>query len=416
MSPPTESSDVVVVGAGVAGAHLAVALRQGGYEGSITLVGEEVDLPYDRPALSKEYFAGERPVERLPLRPEKFWTERSVRVLRGRRAVSLDPVGRVLLCDDGLRIRYSNLVWATGSRPRRLTVGGSGSGGVYEFRSRADVDRLRADLPGVSAVVVIGAGFIGLEIAPTLLKYGKKVTVVELGPRVLGRVAGPDISRFFEAEHRRHGVEIRTGVGVSTVVADADRVRGIQLADGGEEIRCEAVIAAIGTQVELQVLDRAGAETGDGVHVDEFCRTSLPNVFAVGDCAAQINRFAGGERVRIESIHNAAEQAKVVASALLGRPERSRAAPWFWSHQYDIRLQTVGLNRGYDATVLRGDVASRSFSVVYLRAGQVIALDCINASRDFMQGKALVESGAVLRAEKLADGSLSLKDILAAAV
>ncbi|SNS40309.1 MULTISPECIES: NAD(P)/FAD-dependent oxidoreductase [unclassified Azospirillum] len=406
-----QSRDVVIVGAGHAGAQLALALRQQQFAGTITLIGEEADLPYERPPLSKDYLAGDKAFDRLLLRPAGLWAERGVAFQLGRRVVSIDPARHLVTTDDGAEQLYGTLVWAAGGPARRLTCPGGDLAGIHTIRTRSDVDRLRAELPDVQRVVVIGGGYIGLEAAAVLRKAGKPVTLLEAQDRVLARVAGEPLSHFYAQEHRAQGVDLRLGVSVSGLSGQGGRVAAVTLADG-TLVPADLVIAGIGIVPAVAPLLAAGAAGGNGVDVDAQCRTSLPDIYAIGDCAAQVSAYAAGARVRIESVQNAMDQAAIVARHLTGGEAGVPGVPTFWSNQYDLRLQTVGLSIGHDQTVLRGDPASRSFAVVYLRDGRVIALDCVNAARDFMQGKALVAAGARVPAEQLADVTIALKDVL----
>jgi len=326
----------------------------------------------------------------------------------------VDPAARTLQVSDGTTISYGKLVWATGGQPRRLTCSGHDLRGVHAVRSRADVDRLIAELPSVTRVIVIGGGYIGLEAAAVLTKLGKPVTVLEAQDRVLARVAGEELSRFYEEEHRSHGVDLRTGVSIECIDEEAGAACGVRLADGST-IAGEMVIVGIGIVPAVAPLVTAGARSANGVWVDEFCRTSLDDVYALGDCAAHANRYADGAVIRLESVQNANDQAATVAKALMGEFEAYDAVPWFWSNQYDLKLQTIGLSTGFDATVVRGDRAARSFSIVYLRASRVIALDCVNSTKDYVQGRALVATGAVLSPTRLADASVPLKEMVPAA-
>ncbi len=407
-----QSSDVVIVGAGHAGAQVAQALRQQQFAGSITIIGEEADLPYERPPLSKDYLAGDKAFDRMLLRPATFWAERAIDFQLGHRVISVDPARHVVTTDDGVEQRYGSLVWAAGGPARRLTCPGSDLTGLHTIRTRGDVDQLRSELPDVQRVVVVGGGYIGLEAAAVLRKAGKPVTLLEAQDRVLARVAGAPLSRFYEQEHRTQGVDIRLGVGVAGLCGQDGRVTGVTLADG-TLVPADLVIVGIGIVPAVGTLLAAGAAGGNGVDVDGHCRTSLPDIYAIGDCAAQVSAYAAGARVRIESVQNAMDQASIVARHLTGGEAGVAGVPTFWSNQYDLRLQTVGLSIGYDQAVLRGDPATRSFSVVYLREGRVIALDCVNVMRDFVQGKALVAAGARVSAEQLADMATPLKGLAA---
>jgi 3-phenylpropionate/trans-cinnamate dioxygenase ferredoxin reductase subunit len=406
--------DVLIVGAGHGGAQAAVALRQNKFEGSIALLGEEPDLPYERPPLSKEYFSGEKSFERILLRPEKFWAERHVEMLLGRLVVAVDPAAHRVTLSDGSTIGYGTLIWATGGSPRRLTCSGAELKGVHGVRTRADADRMLAELDATREVVVIGGGYIGLEAAAVLNKFGKKVTVLEALDRVLARVAGETLSRFYEAEHRAHGVEVHLGAKVDCIVGEDGRATGVSLHDG-TILPAQMVIVGIGIVPAVEPLLAAGAAGGNGVDVDDHCRTSLPDIFAIGDCAMHANDFAPeGARIRLESVQNANDQASLVAKTIMGAGAPYHAIPWFWSNQYDLRLQTIGLSMGYDETITRGDPATRSFSIVYLRDGQVLALDCVNATKDYAQGRALVTAKARPSRDQLADPEVPLKSLVPA--
>ncbi len=413
MTDVASAYDVLIVGAGHAGAQAAVALRQAKFGGTIAVVGDEPELPYERPPLSKDYLAGEKAFERLLIRPAAFWAERDVAMLTGRRVVAVDAAAQSVTTAGGQTIGYGDLIWAAGGSPRRLRCEGHDLAGVHAIRTRADVDALTIELATTTRVAVIGGGYIGLEAAAVLTKLGKHVTVFEAQDRVLARVAGAPLSRFYEAEHRAHGVEVRLGVQVDALEGVDGRITGVRL-HGGEVVACDMAIVGIGIVPAVESLLAAGAEGENGVDVDEFCRTSLSHVYAVGDCAAHRNAFAEHARIRLESVQNANDQANVAAKAIAGAPVPYHATPWFWSNQYDLKLQTVGLSIGHDETVVRGDPGARSFSLVYLREGRVIALDCVNATRDFVQGRALVEAGTRADAPTIA-GAAALKDLLVTA-
>lgn len=406
--------DVLIVGSGHGGAQAAILLRQLGFDGSVAIVGEEPDLPYERPPLSKDYLAGEKGFERILIRPERFWAERNVTLLQSQRVITLDPAQHEIATDAGERIGYGKLIWAAGGRARPLPCPGAECADVHSVRNRSDIDTIIAKLDRVERIAVIGGGYIGLEAAAVLTKLGKRVSLFESLPRVLARVAGERLSRFYEAEHRAHGVELRLGAQVETFALDGagERLTGVRLADG-ETVAADLAIVGIGIIPEVEPLIAAGAAGTNGVDVDGQCRTSLPDVFAIGDCAAHENRFAGGARIRVESVQNANDQAAVAVRTIVGEDVDYDAVPWFWSNQYDLRLQTVGLSIGHDETVLRGEPEARSFSVIYLKAGRVIALDCVNGTKDYVQGRRLVEAGAEIDPLMLADTSRQLKELLA---
>ena len=405
--------DVVIVGGGHGGAQVAVMLRTQKFMGSIAIIGDEPELPYERPPLSKEYFAGEKEFERIQLRPAKYWDEREVTMLLGKRVVSVDPAAHVVTTDGGETIGYGKLVWATGGAPRMLPIPGGDLPGVQGVRTKADADAMKAASETAGQIVVIGGGYIGLEAAAVLSKAGKKVVLLEALDRVLARVAGVDLSRFYEKEHRDHGVDLRLGVCVDAIEGDT-HVTGVRLADG-EVIPADLVIVGIGIVPAVEPLIAAGAEGASGsggVLVDRLCKTSLPDIYAIGDCAAHVNDFAEGATIRLESVQNANDQANVVAKGIVGDEAPYHAIPWFWSNQYDLKLQTAGLSTGHDQAVLRGDPATRSFSIVYLKAGKVIALDCVNATKDYVQGRMIVTAGLRATPEQLADASVPLKELL----
>jgi 3-phenylpropionate/trans-cinnamate dioxygenase ferredoxin reductase subunit len=413
----TPRADVVIVGAGQGGAHAAMALRQQKFGGSILMIGAESFLPYERPALSKEYLAGDKIFDALLLRAASYWEERKVEVRLGQRVVAVDAGAHEVRLSDGSTIGYGALVWAAGGNARRLACSGHDLTGVHTVRDRVDVDRMIAELETANAIVVVGGGYIGLEAAAVLRKKEKHVTVLEAESRVLSRVAGEALSRFFEAEHRGHGVDVRLGAKVVALeenATNADRVGAVRL-ESGQSIPADLVIVGIGIDAAVEPLTAAGAASANGVVVDLRCKTSLPDVYAVGDCAAHPNVHANGRVVRIESIQNANDQAVIVAKSIagtLGAEDRYDAVPWFWSNQYDLRLQTVGLSIDHDEEVLRGAPESRSFSVVYLRSGRVVALDCVNHTKDYVQGKPLIAQGKLVDRARLARPDVTLKELL----
>ena len=401
---------VVIVGAGHGGAQAAIALRQNGYAGPIKLVGREPEIPYERPPLSKDYLAQEKAIERIQIRPLSFWADKSVDLILGEEVTAVDATAHVVSLASGTTLSYDHLIWATGGDPRRLTCSGAELAGIHVVRTRADVDAIMAELDSTTKVAVIGGGYIGLEAAAVLRKLGKDVVLLEALPRVLARVAGEELSAFYESEHRAHGVDLRTGVGV-VALEGTDRVSGVTLGDG-TSVAADMVIVGIGIIPSVEPLLAAGAQGGNGVLVDAQCRTSLLDIYAIGDCAAHANSFADDATIRLESVQNANDQATVAAKTICGEDVQYGATPWFWSNQYDLKLQTVGLSTGFDQAVMRGDPASRSFSVIYLKDGQVRALDCVNMVKDYVQGRKLVEARAVIDPALLADTTVPLKDML----
>ena len=376
------------------------------------MIGRDNMPPYERPPLSKEYLAREKPFERIMIRPEQFWQDKHITMRLGTSVTKVDPAAKTVTISGGETVQYGTLIWAAGGDARRLSCPGASLAGVHAVRDKADTDRLMAQLDaGGRKVVVIGGGYIGLEAAAVLSKLGCSVTVVEMQDRVLSRVAGEELSRFYEAEHRAHGVDVRLNTGLDCLEGEDGKVTGAKLSTG-EVIPCDIVVVGIGIVPAIGPLIAAGAAGANGVDVDEICRTSLPGIYAIGDCAAHANPYAEGAVIRLESVQNAHDMAATAARAICGEPEPYHAIPWFWSNQYDLKLQTVGLSMGHDTTVLRGNPGNRSFSVIYIKEGQVIALDCVNSVKDYVQGRKLVEARAQIAPELLLDTETPLKSLL----
>lgn len=407
-----DSADVVIVGSGHGGAQAAIALRQQGFEGSVIMLGRDNDPPYERPPLSKEYLAREKPFERILIRPPAFWEERQIALRPGAAVVSVDPEAHTLKLTDGSEIGYGKLIWAAGGNPRRLSCPGADLSGIHAVRDKADADRIMAELDnGAKRVVVVGGGYIGLEAAAVLTKLGCTVTLLEALPRVLARVAGEALSDFYTVYHREHGVDIRLEATVDRLEGENGWVRRAILADG-TAIDCDMVVVGIGIVPAAGPLIAAGAAGANGVDVDEFCRTALPDVYAIGDCAAHASPWADGAVIRVESVQNANDMASTAAKHITGIEEPYRAFPWFWSNQFDLKLQTAGLSLGHDTALVRGDPAQAKFSVIYLKEGRVIALDCVNSTKDYVQGRKLIEAKAAPDLDALVDTERPLKDLL----
>ncbi|MEE4316084.1 MAG: FAD-dependent oxidoreductase [Erythrobacter sp.] len=410
----TDHADVVIVGTGHGGAQAAIALRQQGHEGSILMIGRDNAPPYERPPLSKEYLAGDKGFERIMIRPEKFWAEKGIALKLGAAVTAIDAAAHRITMADGSTVTYRKLIWSGGGDPRRLPVPGAVLPGVFYVRDKSDADTMMLALErGARRAVVIGGGYIGLEAAAVLRKLGCEVVLVEMLPRLLARVAGEELSRFYAEEHRRQGVDVRLETGVQAVLGeDAGKVTGVRL-DNGEEVACDMVVVGIGIVPAVGPLIAAGASGSNGVDVDEYCRTTLDDIYAIGDCAAHANRYADNAVIRLESVQNAHDMANTVARAIMGEKEAYEALPWFWSNQYDLKLQTAGLNLGYDQTVLRGDPEARKFTVVYLKNGVPIAFDCVGTMKDYVQGRKLLESGVGrIDPALLADPEVALKDLI----
>lgn len=401
---------VLIVGAGHGGAQAAIALRQQGYEGRVRLLGEEDELPYERPPLSKEYLKGDKDADAIRFRPEKFWDEKDIERIPGERIVTIDAAAHRATARSGATFDYDRLIWAAGGRARRLQCDGGELTGIHTIRTLADIDGLTADLDGRDKVLVVGGGYIGLEAAAVLAEKGKQVVLLEAMETLLARVAAPPIAEHMKSVHEGHGVDIRCKTGLAGFEG-GERVEAAILGDGSR-IDCDLAIVGIGIEPNVEPLTEAGADGGNGVMVDDHCRTSLPDIFAVGDCALHRNRYGPADPIRIESVQNANDMASAVAKTIAGADTPYTAMPWFWSNQYDVKLQTVGLNHGYDQCLVRGDPEQGSFSAIYLREGRVIALDCVNAVKDYVQGRKLIESGVMLEPEKLTDATTPFKQML----
>lgn len=402
----------VIIGASHAAASLAATLRQEGWEGRITLVGDELHPPYHRPPLSKAYLSGEKNADSLAIRPRDFYEAQGIELRLGVRAERIDREARQVFLDDGAHLDYSGLALLTGALPRRMSVPGSDLKGVHYLRDARDVEAIRERVvPGKSAVI-IGGGYIGLETAASLRAAGMQVTVLEAMPRVLQRVTAPEVSAFFERIHCEEGVDIVTDTQVSAFTGD-ETLSGVACNDGSE-YRADLAIVGIGVVPNTALAEAAGLEVDDGIVVDEFACTSDPCIVAAGDCTRHYNPVYD-RWLRLESVQNANEQARTAAKTLAGNPVAYHALPWFWSDQYDIKLQIAGLSEGYDELVVRGDInTGRSVSVFYLREGRLVAVDAINRPRDFMAAKRAILAGSAPGAAALADESTDLKALLEA--
>jgi 3-phenylpropionate/trans-cinnamate dioxygenase ferredoxin reductase subunit len=388
-----------------AAAQAVQSLRQQNFAGAITLLTEEPYPPYQRPPLSKKYLAGEMPRERLLLRPASFYAEKGVTLEQNSRVAELDLPARRVRLHDGRTLDYDRLLLATGSRVRRLDVPGIALGGVHYLRTIADVDAITVSLTPGARVLLVGAGYIGLEVAAVVRQRGFDVTVLEAADRVMARTVSPEVSAFYDVCHRAAGVKIHYGATVHALQG-VERITAVETT-GGQTFPCDVVIIGIGIVPNVELAAAAGLACDNGIVVDEFARTADPNVVAAGDCTNHLHPLLG-RRVRLESVPNAIHQAKVAAATLLGAPVAYSEVPWFWSDQYDLKLQIVGLSTGYDEVVLRGDPATRSFAAFYLGGGQLLAVDAINSPREFVAGKKLVAARAKVPAAQLGDPSTDL--------
>jgi 3-phenylpropionate/trans-cinnamate dioxygenase ferredoxin reductase subunit len=400
---------IVVAGGGHAAAQVVDSLRRDGSAGRLVMACGEPVIPYQRPPLSKKFLAGELPAERLPIRPATFYENIRCELVLGNPVVSIDARGHSVGLADGGSLGYDKLVLAIGGHARPIPVPGADLPGVYVLRTVADVEAIRARLkPGVR-VAIVGAGYIGLECAATFRKLGHDVTVIEMMDRVMNRVVAPEMSSFYQSEHAGHGVSVLTDRRVSALLGD-DSVHAVECSDG-TQVPADLVIVGIGLVPNTALAEGAGLACEDGIAVDEHCVTSDPDIYAIGDCCSHPSpRY--GRRIRLESVDNAFEQAKSAAANICGKPTPHDKTPWFWSDQYELKLQIVGLSQHYDRVVLRGDPGSRSFSCCYLRDGELIALDAVNHAKDFMAGRKLIAERARPDLAKLSNDTLTLRDSL----
>lgn len=398
------SQRAVIVGASHAGAQLAASLRQERWQGEIILVGNEGTLPYQRPPISKAYLAGKTTLDQLAIRSADFYTKQNISLVNASVEV-IDRFGGSLTLSTGQNLAYDKLALCTGANVRRLSVPGADLTGVYYLRTAADSELLRTAARSGGHAVIVGGGYIGLETAASLRGLGLQVTVLEATGRVLERVTAPEVSAFFDRIHREEGVDIRTDALVEALVGETS-VREVVLS-GGEAIPADLVIVGIGVEPNTGLAEAAGLTVHDGVLIDSQARTSDPEIVAAGDCTCQdMARY--GRRIRLESVPSAGEQAKVAAATICGKPKNIAALPWFWSDQYDLKLQIAGLNTGYDEVVVSGNPASgRAFTCFYLRQGQLIAADCVNRARDFVFSKRVIAQGTPVRREDLAGSALN---------
>jgi len=398
---------VVIVGAGHAAGQIVASLKQQQFAGRIVLVGDEPYFPYQRPPLSKKFLAGQMSAERLYFKPASFYDDDRIDVRLDTHVDSIERNAKQVTTTEGERIGYDKLILALGSRARKVQVPGSELAGVHYLRGIADVERIQANLSKGKRLVIIGAGYIGLEVAAVCRELGLDVTVIEMADRVMSRVVSPHVSDFYQLEHNNHGVKLLLSTRLAAFQGKK-RVKSVAT-DNGHIIPANLVVVGVGIVPNTEIAAAAGLDVDDGIIVDDQCQTSDPDVYAVGDCTSHPNSIYR-RRLRLESVHNALEQAKTAASNICGIEAHYSQVPWFWSDQYDLKLQIAGLSADYDEVVLRGEPASRSFACLYLKDGSLIAVDAINSPHEFMQSKALIANHAVCDPERLADTTVALKD------
>jgi 3-phenylpropionate/trans-cinnamate dioxygenase ferredoxin reductase component len=397
----------IIVGGSHAAAQLAASLRQDGWQGDISIVGDEPLPPYHRPPLSKAYLAGEKHTDQLLIRQATFYENAGIDLVMGTRVTAIDRESRSIALHNGGTIPYTHLALATGARVRKLSIPGVELEGVFYLRDLNDVDRIRTHVGRDKSVAIIGGGYIGLETAASLRKLGMNVTVLEALPRVLQRVTAPEVSAFYARVHREEGVDIITDAAVASLQGTGS-VEAVKLADG-TLIEADLVIIGVGVIPATELAEAAGLEVDNGIIVDEFARTSDPAIVAAGDCTNHYNPIYD-VRLRLESVQNATDQAKTAAGTLCGRLEAYRALPWFWSDQYDLKLQIAGLSRGFDQVVLRGDSESgRSFAAFYFREGRLLAVDAVNRPKEFMIVRRALTEGRSADPAQLIDETIDIQ-------
>lgn len=401
----------IIVGGGHAAARLAGSLREQGWKGRITMICAEDSLPYHRPPLSKEFLLGARSRDDVLINSPDFYAENDVEVILGKRVVRIDRKSRTVILEGGDKRSYDKLALATGARVRKLAAPGSGLDGVFYLRTLKDAERIREYGKKARHAVILGAGYIGLETAASLRQAGLNVTVMEPYHRIMRRVTTEEVSGFFERIHEEEGVVFRKNIIVNRIEGEKGRVNGV-FCDDGNTYPADLVVIGIGVIPETELAERAGLKVDSGIFVDQFCQTSDPDIVAAGDCTEHDSAFYG-RPVRLESVQNALDQAVVAAASIIGKRQAYTQLPWFWSNQYDVKLQIAGLNTDFDRIVVRGDVtAGRKASVFYLRDNRIISVYAMNTPPDFALGKRLIEQKIEVDAERLADPAVPLKDFL----
>lgn len=402
---------VLIVGANQAGVQLACSLRDGGYDAPITLVGAEPHAPYQRPPLSKAYLAGKATAQSLAFRAPEFYADRQIDVVNGERIQKISMDSGSATSESDLTFHFAKLALTVGARPRELAVPGADLAGVHYLRDASDAESLKESLAQSNRVVVIGGGFIGLEAAAVARAAGKTVTVVEAADRLIARAVAPVVSDFYLGAHRARGTEVILGVGVVSLRGVGGRVTGVVLADG-TEVPADLVLVGVGVVPRTELAEQLGLEVAGAIVVDEFARTSNPDVVSAGDCTLLPNPVTGLGLIRLESVQNAIEQAKVAANTIRGELTSYSSVPWFWSDQDTMKLQIAGLSAGYDDVVVRGAPDRERFSVLYYRDGQVVAIDSVNSPQDFMAVRRMLTTGGNIDPSSATDADVQLKTLV----
>ncbi len=402
-------TSVVIIGASHAAAETVASLRKFGWQGRITLIGDEPILPYQRPPLSKGYYKGDVEAEKLLIRPESFYQKNEVTLMLGRRVNSINRNEKTINLDGDEQLGYTHLILATGTRARKLPIEGADLPNINYLRTKQDVDVIKSQLKPGSKLLIVGAGYIGLEVAASAVKQGAEVIVFEAMDRVLARVTSPQISEFYQRIHKQEGVDIRLNASLTKFEKTASGLHAVT--SEGAVIPFDSAIVGIGVIPNTELADEAGLSCDNGIVVNEFTQTNDANIHAIGDCSNHHN-FLYNRRIRLESVPNAVEQAKVAAATICGKEMIYDQLPWFWSDQYDVKLQTAGLLQEHDQVVTRGDASSRKFAAFYLKKGKLIAVDALNSPAEFMLSKKLIQAKASPDPMKLSDPEVSLKELL----
>lgn len=399
----------VIIGASHAAAQLSVSLRQEGWDGEIIMIGDEPHLPYHRPPLSKTFLSGDKRIQDLLIRPATFYEKQQIQFIHGH-VVAIDRERKILDLADGSRITYDKLALCTGARVRKLDIEGSDLKGIYYVRNAADIEAIQQHIQSAKHAVMIGGGYIGLETAASLRKQEIQVSLLETASRILQRVTAPELSEFYTRIHQAQGVSIYHNM-TTTRIVGTTQVESISCADG-KMIPADLVIVGIGVQPNIELAQAAGIEVDNGIVIDAYGRTNDPDIVAAGDCTSHFNTHYQ-RQIRLESVPNANEQAKVAAATLCGKSKPYSALPWFWSDQYDIKLQIAGLNHGYDQLVIRGDLQnSNSFTAFYFKNKQLIAADCINRPLEFMLSKKIINDNIQIDPAQFSDEAIDLKQLI----
>lgn len=401
---------VAIIGAGQAAFQAAVNLRQEGYVGRIVVTGDEPYLPYNRPPLCKNYLAGLVPQERLMLRPRTFYVDTDIEVRTGLSALRLRLPDRTIDFSDGSALGFDHLVIATGGRPRLLDVPGADLPGVHYLRTLHDVNHIRSGLRPGARLVLIGGGYIGLEVGAVARQMGLDVTILEAAPQLLSRVTGTFVAGFYSDLHRQHGVHVHCGTIVTYIEADGPTLRAC--CQNGSQYSADLIIVAIGMQPNIDIALNAGIVCNKGIVTDDYCRTSVPDIYAAGDCSEHRSRFYDAQ-MHLQSVPNAIEQGRTVAAAICGKAKPFKHVPWFWSDQYDIKLQSAGVNNGHDRMIVRGNPADHSFAAFYLKGQRLIAMDAINRPEEFSLSREWIADETPLRLERIDNDAVPVKQLSA---